>query len=328
MEKSLEKPVIKNPHVVIIGAGASIQAFPEGDKNGYSLPSMSNLAKIPVINSTLDKHGIKDKINDFEAFFSELFKSSKIDLLNDLETAIHSYFNNLELPSHPTIYDYLILSLRDTDVIASFNWDPFLVQAYLRVRKITDLLPTLLFLHGTVALSRCPKDLIVDLSGNRCEKCGKMLEPIKLLYPVSKKDYTNDVYINEQWSTLNEYMKDANGLTIFGYGAPKTDVEAINLLKSGWGNPDQRIFEEVEIINIEDEELLIKKWSDFIHSSHYSIHADYYESSIAKFPRRVNECHFQTGNLNIWLNNHRVEPGLRFNQLEKEFRRIIKFETN
>ncbi|MHA1748548.1 MAG: hypothetical protein ACTSXN_02865 [Promethearchaeota archaeon] len=29
----------------------------------------------------------------------------------------------------PTIYDYLILSLRKKDVIATFNWDPLLVQA-------------------------------------------------------------------------------------------------------------------------------------------------------------------------------------------------------
>lgn len=41
MEKSLEKPVIPNPHIVIIGAGASIQALPNGDKNGNKLPAAS-----------------------------------------------------------------------------------------------------------------------------------------------------------------------------------------------------------------------------------------------------------------------------------------------
>ena len=36
------------------------------------------------------------------------------------------YFSKLELPDHPTIYDYRLLSLRKKDVIATFNWDPFL----------------------------------------------------------------------------------------------------------------------------------------------------------------------------------------------------------
>lgn len=29
----------------------------------------------------------------------------------------------------PTIYDYLLLSLRKKDVVATINWDPLLVQA-------------------------------------------------------------------------------------------------------------------------------------------------------------------------------------------------------
>ena len=37
--------------------------------------------------------------------------------------------------------------------------------------------------------------------------------------------------------------------TIFGYSAPKTDVEAIDLLKQAWGAIGDRNLEQTEIIN-------------------------------------------------------------------------------
>ena len=40
------------------------------------------------------------------------------------------YFSSLALPEHPSIYDYLVLGLRPKDVIATFNWDPFLMLAH------------------------------------------------------------------------------------------------------------------------------------------------------------------------------------------------------
>jgi hypothetical protein len=42
----------------------------------------------------------------------------------------------LKLPEEATIYDYLVLSLRSPDIIATFNWDPFLYQAFERNRHI------------------------------------------------------------------------------------------------------------------------------------------------------------------------------------------------
>ena len=32
-----------HPHVVILGAGASLAAFPDGDKNGRKLPLMNDI---------------------------------------------------------------------------------------------------------------------------------------------------------------------------------------------------------------------------------------------------------------------------------------------
>ena len=37
-------------------------------------------------------------------------------------------------------------------------------------------------------------------------------------------------------------------ITIFGYSAPKSDVEAIAMLKKAWGSVDDRSLEEIEIV--------------------------------------------------------------------------------
>jgi hypothetical protein len=54
-----------------------------------------------------------------------------------------------KLPNEPTIYDHLVLSLRPKDLIATFNWDPFLYQAFVRNGHVGDM-PYLAFLHGTM----------------------------------------------------------------------------------------------------------------------------------------------------------------------------------
>ena len=48
------------------------------------------------------------------------------------------------IPDDVTLYDYLVLSLTDKDAIISFNWDPFLVQAYRRNIDVGNL-PQLIF---------------------------------------------------------------------------------------------------------------------------------------------------------------------------------------
>lgn len=47
--------------------------------------------------------------------------------------------------------------------------------------------------------------------------------------------------------------------TIFGYGAPVSDVEAVTLLNKAWGMPDDRVMEQFEIIDITPEEVLRKR---------------------------------------------------------------------
>ncbi len=45
VEDEIKDVKFGRPHVVILGAGASLAAFPNGDANGISLPLMYNFIK-------------------------------------------------------------------------------------------------------------------------------------------------------------------------------------------------------------------------------------------------------------------------------------------
>lgn len=66
-------------------------------------------------------------------------------------------------------------------------------------------------------------------------KCGKPLSPMKLLFPIKKKDYSSDIAISKSWKTLNNALEQNYMVTVFGYSAPKSDVEAVAMMKKAWG---------------------------------------------------------------------------------------------
>ncbi len=278
------------PHVVILGAGASRAAFPDGDKNGKIVPIMKDFIEILKMESLFDRHGINYMSKDFEKLYSEIYINSDLKQLKcELEERVYEYFYGLEMPDFPTLYDHLVLSLRKKDVIATFNWDPFLVEAILRNKKHFDL-PHVLFLHGNVAIKYCKNYHMVSDSPNLCPKCGRELKKSPIIYPVQEKGYEKNIFIIEQWNSLKKYIKHSFMITIFGYRAPESDTAAISLMKEAWGDKEQRFMEEFEIINIEKENELMKTWSPFIHTHHYQIHRNFYDSWIANHPRRTGEA--------------------------------------
>ena len=124
---------VKRPHVIIIGAGASLAAFPNGDRNGRRLPVIKNFVDVIGLANLFAKYGINPPYDDFEGIYSDIVaKPSQAALQREIETIVNDYFCGLALPDEPTLYDHLILSLRPKDVIATFNWDPFLWQAAAR----------------------------------------------------------------------------------------------------------------------------------------------------------------------------------------------------
>lgn len=237
------------------------------------------------------------RAENFETLYSNLYADNPdSDIIKEIEERVVKYFSSMELPDEPTIYDYLILSLRSKDAIATFNWDPFLYQAYCRCRQFTDDVPYIHYLHGNVAIGW-------DSAGKRMGPAGmynkatlKEFKPSKLLYPITQKKYNDDEFISTQWKSIQYFLSKeykAVRATIFGFGAPATDTEAVKLLNEAWGiGAVDRVMEQFEIIDISSEEELRKKWNGFICRTHYDITNDYFKSSLAYNPRRTSEAYF------------------------------------
>lgn len=290
VEQEVAQVAMRRPHVVILGAGASRAACPRGDARGRILPLMADFADVTGLSGLLRSWGM-DPAANFEDTFSDLFERGDTDKVTALQEHIKEYFGGVVLPDHPTIYDHLVLSLRETDLIATFNWDPLLIDAYRRSGRAGLKLPKLAFLHGNVRVGFCSAHDVLGLAGNRCSRCGVPFKPSALLYPVKRKDYATDPMIANQWALLKDRMKAAFMITIFGYSGPKTDQEAIAAMKEAWGTVDQRSMEQTAFITRQTEEEISENWSAFIHSHHYEVTDDFYQSWIANHPRRTGEAY-------------------------------------
>ncbi|GEM_PF-372352 len=284
--------VYKGPsHVVILGAGASIASTVHNpEPSGKKLPSMDNFIEVVGLAEILDSTDSDYHTGNFEEIYSRLYaKDPDSRTVKEIDQRVFNYFSALRLPDTPTIYDYLLLALRPKDLIATFNWDPFLFQAFSRIRRFTDALPQLSFLHGNVAVGYSAKDQRAGPIGMRSEATGGEFVRTPLLYPVTQKNYNQSEFITHEWERLRKWLRKARRLTIFGYGAPVTDVEAVDLMSNAWGNPRQRNMEQIEIIDLQPQEILAKRWQRFIHTDHYECFNSYFESSLSLFPRRTGE---------------------------------------
>jgi hypothetical protein len=296
IEEGIKRVYNGGRHVVILGAGASIAScIHNSEKNGKSLPSMLNLIEVVGLQDIVDDFDEELRDANFETLFSNLFtKDPDSKHLKEIELRVSSYFGSLVLPESPTIYDYLVLSLRSKDHIATFNWDPFLYQAFCRNSTFTKNVPYMSFLHGSAALGY-NKELDESGPSNYYADSAftQKFEPTKLLYPIGQKDYTSDPFINKEWERTKDWVGDENTkiMTVFGYGAPVTDLEAVDLLSKSWGSKDKRNMEQFEMINVESMEDCRRKWKKFIHTHHYDYMDSYFDSRLAKFPRRTFESY-------------------------------------
>jgi hypothetical protein len=325
IEEEVEDVSMKRPHVVVLGAGASRAACPNGDKNGNKLPLMMDFSSIVGLDEQLRKWNINSNVN-FEDLFSDLYESGKKEKVETLEDRIQNYFKKLELPDTPTIYDHLVLSLREKDVIATFNWDPFLIQSYVRNRRAGLVLPHLLFLHGNVQVGYCLKDKITGVVGMLCPRCHLKLKPSSLLYPIKKKNYAQDDYIAGQWMDLKSAFENAYIITFFGYSGPKTDQEAIALMEQGWGSKDERNLEQTTFITLQRKKEILDNWEPFIHTHHYDIHRNFYDSWIAKHPRRTCEALWRVLMDNKFIPNNPIPKNKKFLELWDWYSQFIEPE--
>ncbi|RKE04698.1 hypothetical protein [Marinifilum flexuosum] len=284
-------------HVVILGAGASIAStLRNPELSGKKLPSMDNFIELVGLEDILESIDDRFKAKNFETLYSNLHRDDpNSTAIKEIERRVISYFKDMRLPEEPTIYDLLVLSLRPRDLIATFNWDPFLYQAFCRNSKFTKDLPLMSFLHGNVSIGYSYEDKRCGLAGMYMRRDGGFFEPTKLLYPVHEKNYNQDEFISTEWDRLKFWLgeKSTKLVTVFGYGAPESDVEAVRLLDEAYGGKDARNMEQFEVIDVQDEDVVVNRWDKFIHSHHYDYATSYFESSLARNPRRTSENYFQ-----------------------------------
>jgi hypothetical protein len=256
------------PHLVILGAGASVAACPDGDVNGRRLPLMRDLIDAIDARELLVAAGVTTGFDDFEALYSGLASNTSMaNLRHSLDQMIHDYFAGMRLPERVTLYDQLLLSLREKDVIASFNWDPFLAQAFRRNRSVATL-PQVLFLHGNVSIGLCRAHHRKGFIEQTCDQCGSPFERGPLLFPVENKDYSTDPFVAGEWAEVRAAVESAYMITILGYSAPVTDVDAKQLLLQAWRGNSTREFAAMEVVDIRSRSEIEATWADFFVNDH------------------------------------------------------------
>ncbi len=274
-------------HLVVLGAGASRAAFPNGDRHGKKLPLMADFVDTLELRPLLAQWGI-DPDRNFEDVFSGIYEAGETDRIGILQSRVENYFGSLQIGDNPTIYDHLVLSLRKKDYIATFNWDPLLLQAYRRNGRFE--LPKLLFLHGNVGIGYCVKDRTVGVAGARCSKCLQSFTRAPLLYPISQKNYAANHFIASEWGTFKKLLAHTFMVTIFGYSGPQSDQEALSSMGAAWGPVRNRELEQTCFITIQDRDTVLGNFRDFVHTHHYEIDSNFYNSWIAHHPRRTGEA--------------------------------------
>ncbi len=326
--QEIQKIKPESPHVVILGAGCSKAAVPHGDANGKHLPIMADfLEVVPSVKDVLTVADIPIEGENFEKVYASLVASGQSELCSKIESLIFEYFSSLSLPNHPTIYDHLLLSLREKDVIATFNWDPFLLLALQRNLPTLSHTPQLLFLHGNVMVGFCKDHHAQGFVDRRCSKCGKFPTPSKLLYPVAEKNYEADPMIAASWNQLRADLNNAFMVTVFGYGAPISDLAAMNLMHEALGESEDNKLKMIEFIDIKPREEVLETWNPFImnYRYHYKIHQDFYESYIPTHPRRTREAYVEQYLKGIWTVNP-LPRDASLNELHEWIKAILKTE--
>lgn len=347
MQYEAKRSLAGRPHVVILGAGASRAACPQGDKNGKTLPLMADLAKVLGMKDVFQGWGI-DYRRNFEDIFGELYEKGEAGKIKEVQRRVESYFGGLELPDAPTLYDHLVLSLGKNDIIATFNWDPLLPMAMERnVRSSLDM-PRVVYPHGNVRIGYCERDKKYDRAGRPCTTCGEPYKNTPLLYPIRQKDYDREPFVRAQWTTARRGLRQAPVLTVFGYSAPRTDVAAFELIQNAWRSNSLHTIAEIEFVvgkaqkdeevekeskggrkkdkahvgKAQKDEEVENAWDPIIGLNHYRVHRDFYESSMARYPRRTGEAFYMQSVAGIPARENPIPRDMGFDELWQWFQQI------
>ena len=84
IQEQIEDTSAKRPHVVILGAGASLQALPDGDKYGKVLPLMNNFVEVLELKNLLEAYGVDFHGKNFEELYSSISSDPAIEELTKI----------------------------------------------------------------------------------------------------------------------------------------------------------------------------------------------------------------------------------------------------
>src|SRR6266540_2186596 len=102
-QQEVEDVFFERPHVVVLGAGASIAAV-RRDRNGRELPDMRGLASIKEIQDLFRSAGITDAEEDFEASYARLrTERGRGEIGDRIDQTVRDYFAIVEIGDEPTI---------------------------------------------------------------------------------------------------------------------------------------------------------------------------------------------------------------------------------
>lgn len=119
-----------------------------------------------------------------------------------------------------------------------------------------------------------------------CNRCGAPLAPSPLLFPIREKQYTADPLIASEWEVVQAFIECAYILTIIGYSAPVSDVNARRLLKEAWRKNGTTDFAQVEIVDVKPERQVMSSWSDFVVRNNYGVRRNARRGLAFWYPRR------------------------------------------
>lgn len=190
-------------------------------------------------------------------------------------------------------------------------------------------MPLAVYLHGSAAVGHCAEHTPISIGtrGKACQRCGRDYKPSRLLYPVTHKNYTTDPFVEGAWAQVKASLKQAFAFTIFGYSAPETDVDAVSLLRDGWGGNEKRQLEEIELVNVTPEDQLLKSWEAFIHTHHYQYTNSFYETMIAQAPRRSCEAYWEQHMECVFLRSNQLPTDADWPELLAWFAPLIQREN-
>ena len=162
------------PHFVLLGAGASKAALPDGDKNGLNLPLLRDLAIHLELAEPSQRIFRISRVTNFEAAYSQLYERDptrdRTDRRRDRRL--------LSAASCPT--------KRTCTTPFSYRWKEGrdlhlqLGSAPIHLARAPEPIgprrrpPVHLLLHGNVIAAYCERDDVWGYTNGRCSKCGRV----------------------------------------------------------------------------------------------------------------------------------------------------------